>query len=192
MMNGEDFCIKKGHLCGPPKTIVLFLILCQNTILAAKVGLYFYSTKLFRDKICIINDFCLSLQLHIRKSMTVNAKDLPTNNLNVNEIEKYTPPNSLELGSGKEGESTDKPVNFYIIKLVSRILEMADEDYSVLTPIDRETLRDVLACGSIAKVAKKQHQSEANIRIKVNKAIDALTSQMKVWQELSAEGRDGE
>lgn len=59
---------------------------------------------------------------------------------------------------------------------------MADEDYSLLTPIDRETLRDVLACGSIAKVAKKQHQSEANIRIKTNKAIDALNKQMKVWQ----------
>lgn len=59
---------------------------------------------------------------------------------------------------------------------------MADEDYSLLTPIDREALRDVLACGSIAKVVKKQHQSEANIRIKTNKAIDALTRQMKVWQ----------
>ena len=33
--------------------------------------------------------------------MTVNAKDLPNNNLNINEIEQNTPPNSLELGSGK-------------------------------------------------------------------------------------------
>ena len=38
--------------------------------------------------------------------MTVNAKDLPTNNLNINEIEQNTSPNSLELGSGKEGEYT--------------------------------------------------------------------------------------
>ena len=58
--------------------------------------------------------------------MTVNAKDLPTNNLNINEIEQNIPPNSLELGSGKEGESNEIPVNFYIIKLVSRLLEMAD------------------------------------------------------------------
>ena len=114
--------------------------------------------------------------------MTVKTNDLPTSNLNINEIEQNTPPNSHELGSGKEGESNEIPVNFYIIKLVSRLLEMADEDYSLLTPIDRETLRDVLACGSIAKVAKKQHQSESNIRIKTNKAIDALNKQMKVWQ----------
>ena len=39
-------------------------------------------------------------------------------------------------------------VNHYIIKLVSRLLDMADEDYSVLTPIDREALRDVMTLGS--------------------------------------------
>ena len=31
------------------------------------------------------------MQLHNTKSMTVNAKDLPTNNLNISEIEKDTP-----------------------------------------------------------------------------------------------------
>ena len=81
--------------------------------------------------------------------MTVKTNDLQTNNLNINEIKQNTPPNSLELGLGKEGESNDIPVNFYIIKLVSRLLEMADEGYSIMSPIDRETLRDVLACGSI-------------------------------------------
>lgn len=59
---------------------------------------------------------------------------------------------------------------------------MADEDYSVLTPIDRETLRDVLACGSIDKVAKKQHKSQQAIRERVNKAIDTIVRQVRVWQ----------
>lgn len=113
--------------------------------------------------------------------MTVNVKDLPIYNLKINEIEQNTPPNSLELEKGKLGRLAHK-VCPQFIKVVSRLLEMADEDYSLLTPIDRETLRDVLACGSIAKVAKKQHQSESNIRIKTNKAIDALNKQMKVWQ----------
>jgi hypothetical protein len=49
---------------------------------------------------------------------------------------------------GKKGESADLYVNHYIIKLVSRLLDMADEDYSVLTPIDREALRDVMTLGS--------------------------------------------
>ena len=115
--------------------------------------------------------------------MTVKTNDLPTNNLNINEIENITPPNSLELGLGKEGESNNIPVNTYIIKLVSRLLEMADEDYSVLTPIDRETLRDVLACGSIDKVAKKQHKSQQAIRERVNKAIDTIVRQVRVWQD---------
>ena len=115
--------------------------------------------------------------------MTVKTNDLPTNNLNINEIEQNTPPNSLELGSGKEGESNDFPVNFYIIKLVSRLLEMADEDYSLLSPIDRETLRDVLACGSIEKVAKKQHKSISLIRMRLKSAIDTLDSLFRSWQD---------
>ena len=44
--------------------------------------------------------------------MTVNAKDLPTNNLNINEIEQNTSPNSLELGRGEER----KPSQFVLGK----------------------------------------------------------------------------
>ena len=44
--------------------------------------------------------------------MTVNAKDLPTNNLNINEIEQNTSPNSLELGLGEER----KPSQFVLGK----------------------------------------------------------------------------
>ena len=114
--------------------------------------------------------------------MTVKAKDLPTSHLNLNEIEKNAPPNSLELGKGKDGRPANN-VCPQIIKLVGRIVEMADEDYTLLTPIDREALRDVLACGSTAKVAKKQHKSEVHVLNKIKKAIDVLTDQMKVWQD---------
>ena len=44
--------------------------------------------------------------------MTVDAKDLPTNNLNINEIEQNTSPNSLELGRGEER----KPSQFVLGK----------------------------------------------------------------------------
>jgi hypothetical protein len=115
--------------------------------------------------------------------MTVKTNDLPTNNLNINEIKQNTPPNSLELGLGKAGESNDIPVNFYIIRLVSRLLEMADEGYSIMSPIDRETLRDVLACGSIEKVAKKQHKSISLIRMRLKNAVDTLDSLFRSWQD---------
>ena len=39
----------------------------------------------------------LSLQLNNIKTMTVKAKDLPTNNLNINEIKQNTPP-KITLG----------------------------------------------------------------------------------------------
>lgn len=59
---------------------------------AAKVAYYSGSTKKFISKTCIFNYFYLSLQLNIIKSMTVKAKNLPTNRLNLNEIEKIAPP----------------------------------------------------------------------------------------------------
>ncbi len=110
--------------------------------------------------------------------MTVKANDLPTNHLNVNEIKNITSPNSLELGSGKEGEFKDFPVNSFVINLVSRILQMADEDYSVLSPLDRETLRDVLAYKSIREVAKKKHKPFRTIYSRVSTALASPSEPM--------------
>ena len=59
---------------------------------------------------------------------------------------------------------------------------MADEDYTVLSPFDRETLRDVLAYNSIKELAKKKHKPARTIYSRVNTALDSLTRQMKVWQ----------
>lgn len=94
----------------------------------------------------------------------------------------YLNTNTLpSMGGGKDTEDT--PINLYIIKLVSRLLDMADEGYDILTPIDKETLRDVLACGSIEKLAKKQHKSDKTIRTRAMKAVDTLARQVRVWQE---------
>lgn len=59
---------------------------------------------------------------------------------------------------------------------------MADADYTILTPIDKETLRDVLAFGSVDKVAKLKHVSSQTIRTRVTTAIDTLIRQIDVWQ----------
>jgi DNA-directed RNA polymerase alpha subunit len=83
--------------------------------------------------------------------MTVNAKDSPTNHLNVNEIENITSPNSLELGSGKEGEFKDFPVNSFVINLVSCILQMADEK---TTRMLRHTLEEIRISSKLANKLK--------------------------------------
>ena len=119
--------------------------------------------------------------MNIIKSMTVKAKDLPTNHLNINEIENITLPNSLVLGKGKAGRSVSAVVP-QIIKIVSRLLDMADEDYTLLTPVDRETLRELLTCGSIAQLASKKRKPVTTIHTRATKAINALNKQLKVWQ----------
>lgn len=60
---------------------------------------------------------------------------------------------------------------------------MADECCNVLTPLDKETLRDVLHDGSVEKTARKQHKSSQTIRMHVAKAVDILARQVRVWQE---------
>lgn len=67
--------------------------------------------------------------------MTVNTKDLPTNNLNINEIENLTPPNSLVLGSGKEGEYTYSKT---LAKLLRRFVRVAvpDQDQVYFSDIE--------------------------------------------------------
>ena len=54
--------------------------------------------------------------------MTVKTNDLPTKNLNINEIEQNTPPNSLELGLGKEDEYTYSKT---LAKLLRRFVRVA-------------------------------------------------------------------
>ena len=99
--------------------------------------------------------------------------DTTRNYLNINEL---PPP----VGGGKETDFSS--VNPHIIRLVSHLLDMADADYTLLTPIDKETLRDVLHYGSVERVARLQKVSRETIRSHTVKAIDALTRQIRVWE----------
>lgn len=87
------------------------------------------------------------------------------------------------IGESEDEDYSCAPINFYIIRLVCQLLDMADEDYTILTPIDKETLRDLLRYGSAEKVAKLQHKTASLIRMRANKAVDTLIRQVKVWQE---------
>lgn len=61
-------------------------------------------------------------------------------------------------------------------------MDMADEDYTHLTPIDKETLRELLTCGSIAQLAQKKRKPVTTIHNRTVKAVAALTRQMEIWQ----------
>lgn len=98
------------------------------------------------------------------------------NSLNINAL-----PPPLELRPGKVGRPVSAVVP-QIIKIVSRLMDMADEDYTHLTPVDRETLRDLLTCGSIAQLAQKKCKPITTIHNRASKALAAMTRQMEIWQ----------
>ena len=68
--------------------------------------------------------------------MTVKTNDLPTNNLYINEIEQNTSPNSLELGSGKEGEYTYSKTLAKLLRRFVRVV-VPDQDQVYYSDIEK-------------------------------------------------------
>lgn len=97
------------------------------------------------------------------------------NTLNINEL---PPP----IGGGNDSGYPEVPVNSYIIRLVSQLLDMADTDYTLLSPNDKAALHDLLRFGSLEKMAKLEHKTIPAIRKSVSQAICALKSQILAWQ----------
>lgn len=97
------------------------------------------------------------------------------NNLNINTL-------PTSIGGGNDSGYPEVPVNSYIIRLVSQLLDMADADYTLLSPNDKAALHDLLRFGSLEKMAKLEHKTIPAIRKSVSQAICALKSQILAWQ----------
>lgn len=105
------------------------------------------------------------------------TKELNTNRNSLN-INALPPP----IGRGKDSRYPQDPLNSYIIRLVSQLLDMADADYTLLSPNDKAALHDLLRFGSLEKMAKLEHKTVPAIRESVSQAIFALKSQILLWQ----------
>ena len=97
------------------------------------------------------------------------------NNLNINAL-------PTTISGGDDSGYPEVPVNSYIIRLVSQLLDMADADYTLLSPNDKAALHDLLRFGSLEKMAKLEHKTIPAIRKSVSQAICALKSQILAWQ----------
>lgn len=71
----------------------------------------------------------------------------------------------------------------HIIKLLRQLLNMIDDHYTNLSFVEKETVEDVMKYGSFQKVARLQHVSATVVRYRFYKCIDALTTQIMLWQE---------
>ena len=115
--------------------------------------------------------------------MTVKANDLPTNNLNINEIEKDTPPNSLELGLGKAGEYTYSKT---LAKLLRRFVRVAVPDQDQVYFSDIEMLDTLMLCGSITGTAEKCNLSASYVSKRITAILKQLDQRVSGWETTRA------
>lgn len=115
--------------------------------------------------------------------MTVNAKDLPTNNLNINEIEQNTPPISLEIGSGNKGDYTYSKT---LSKLLWRFVRVAVPDQEQVYFSDIEMLDTLMRYGSITRTAKKCKLSASYVGNHVNAIFKQLDQRVSEWETMRA------
>ena len=115
--------------------------------------------------------------------MTVNAKDLPTNNLYINEIEQNALPNSLELGSGKEGEYTYSKT---LAKLLRRFVRVVVPDQDQVYYSDIEMLDTLMLCGSITGTAEKCNLSASYVSKRITAILKQLDQRVSGWETVRA------
>lgn len=104
--------------------------------------------------------------------------------LKSNEIDKFTPPSHSDKTGEAVTSSTSESLNFYLIRLVRQLLDMAVANTD-LSPVDKETLEKLLRYDSVAAIARQKHMTPEAVRLRVVKCMSALTDIINAWQEPS-------
>ena len=115
--------------------------------------------------------------------MTVKTNDLQPNNLNINEIERNTPPNFLELGSGIEGEYTYSKT---LAKLLRRFVRIAVPDQDKVYFSDIEMLDTLMLCDSIKATAEKCKLSASYVSTRIAAILKQLDQRVSEWETMRA------
>ena len=80
-------------------------------------------------------------------------------------------------------DQPDNTLTSYAIKLIRRLLIIADDDYSDITLADREWLEAVLQGTSVSEIARHTKLSPERIRQRVTAALDQLNQKIDIWEE---------
>ena len=108
------------------------------------------------------------------------------NSLNINAL---PPP----IGEDKDSQATvlqmignpAQPVeklSSYAIRLIRRLLYIADADFTDISFKDRDILEEALSGTSIDEIARRRILTRDRIRQRINKAIDLLTLKIEAWE----------
>lgn len=83
-------------------------------------------------------------------------------------------------------ENPDQPVeklSRYALKLIRRLLTLADADYTGISYQDREWLEAVLSGTKVEDIARRNNYTSVRVRQRVNAAIEMLCQTIEIWEE---------
>ena len=108
---------------------------------------------------------------------------LSYNDLNFREQEKDAPPNSLDITPQEASTIPDDKLSKLALKLIRRLLVIADSDYTAISHQDREWLEEILSGNSFEEIARRSKYSKESVRLHVMKAFDVLAEKIETWEE---------
>lgn len=111
----------------------------------------------------------------------MKPQKLSYNELDIREEEKLAPPTSIDIIPIEKASQPDDKLSLYAIKLIRRLLKVADADFTDISIKDREWLEDVLTGTSLDTIARHHKLSHERIRQRVNMALDLLYQKIEAW-----------
>ena len=94
----------------------------------------------------------------------MKPQKLSYNKLDIREEEKLAPPTSIDIIPIEKATQPDEKLSHYAIKLIRRLLKIADADFTDISIQDREWLEDVLSGTSIDTIARHSKDTRNNHR----------------------------
>ena len=109
------------------------------------------------------------------------------NTLNINSlpipIEEGDENRATVLQLSGNAAQPDEKLSLYAIKLIRRLLKIADADFTDISFQDREWLEDVLSGTSIDTIARHAKVSQSNVRYHVTAALEHLYQKVEDWDD---------
>ena len=105
------------------------------------------------------------------------------NDVMLRELKKNAPPTSLDSTSPDTHYKRRGRRSFYNLRLIRKLLSLADSDFSKIPISERALLESVLKGNSIADIARKEGCSQDTIRTRVSTVLDHLNHYIDTLQE---------
>ena len=107
---------------------------------------------------------------------------MPCNDLIFKEVHPVPPPINLDVTDEKKPSQSDEKLSSYALRLIRRLLNLADADFTSVPFNDRDLLEEALSGTKLNVIARRQKCSGVTIRRRVINALDIIALKMSSWE----------